>query len=201
MLLASAEYPPQNKSAWSNSGSGFPFSFPWKHKGNKCLDVFFTWKLDPDFHFPFPRIEEITYFDFFSPKKTENWNCAPKSNRWVITEKISACLLGQEILDSFQDTEFWYAEQGSMSSNSSRSGSFRRVVHHKEEKWWLPVPCVPSEGLSESSRKYLQQKRDCAYQIHKAAMAINSSVLDEMDIPQSFLASLPKVSFQPQWRN
>lgn len=125
----------------------------------------------------------------------ENSNCARKLNRLESTEKVSACLLGQEILDSFQDTEFWYAEQGSMSSNSNHSGSFRRVVHHKEEKWWLPVPCVPAEGLSESSRKHLQQKRDCANQIHKAAMAINSSVLDEMDIPHSYMASLPKVSF------
>ncbi|PKI39993.1 hypothetical protein CRG98_039656 [Punica granatum] len=105
-------------------------------------------------------------------------------------KKLDAMLL--EILDSFQDTEFWYAEQGSISSNSNRSGSFRKVVHHKEEKWWLPVPCVPTEGLSESSRKQLQQKRDCANQIHKAAMAINSSVLDEMDIPHSYMASLPK---------
>ncbi|KAK4746473.1 hypothetical protein SAY87_012785 [Trapa incisa] len=104
--------------------------------------------------------------------------------------KLDAMLL--EILDSFQGTEFWYAEQGSMSSSSNPSGSFRRMVHHREGKWWLPVPCVPSEGLSESSRKHLQQKRDCACQIHKAAMAINSSVLDEMEIPSSYLASLPK---------
>ncbi|KAK4786904.1 hypothetical protein SAY86_010737 [Trapa natans] len=114
--------------------------------------------------------------------------------------QLDAMLL--EILDSFQDTEFWYAEQGSMfsksnsNSNSNPCGSFRRVVHvhdnDTEEKWWLPVPCVPSEGLSETWRKHLQQKRDCAYQIHKAAMAINSSVLDEMDIPRSYLASLPK---------
>lgn len=97
-------------------------------------------------------------------------------------------------MDGFQDTEFWYAESGSMSSNSNLSGSFRKLVLHKEEKWWLPVPCVPAEGLSESSRKQLQQKRDCANQIHKAAMAINSSVLDEMDIPQSYMESLPKVS-------
>lgn len=103
------------------------------------------------------------------------------------------CLWEQEILDSFQDTGFWYAEQGSVSSNPKLPGSFRRFVHH-EEKWWLPVPCVPPEGLSGSSRKRLQQKRDCTNQIHKAAMAINSSVLDEMDIPQSYMESLPKVS-------
>uniref|UniRef100_A0A6N2LBC7 PRONE domain-containing protein n=1 Tax=Salix viminalis TaxID=40686 RepID=A0A6N2LBC7_SALVM len=98
-----------------------------------------------------------------------------------------------EVLDSFQDREFWYAEQGSMSSNSTRSGSFRRVIiQRQEDKWWVPVPCVPPDGLSEKSRKHLRHKRDCAYQIHKAAMAINSSILAEMEIPPH--ASLPKVS-------
>ncbi|XP_048320673.1 rop guanine nucleotide exchange factor 3 isoform X2 [Ziziphus jujuba] len=99
-----------------------------------------------------------------------------------------------EILDSFQDTEFWYAEHGSMSSNSTRLGSFRRIVQvqRTEEKWWLPVPCVPPEGLSEKSRKHLRHKRDCANQIHKAAMAINSSILAEMEIPESYIATLPK---------
>ncbi|KAL0397906.1 UNVERIFIED_CONTAM: Pentatricopeptide repeat-containing protein DOT4, chloroplastic [Sesamum calycinum] len=71
----------------------------------------------------------------------------------------------QDILDSFQVTEFWYAEQGSMSGNSTRSGSFRRIVvqpqpQRKEEKWWLPVPCVSPDGLSEKSKKHLQQKRN-----------------------------------------
>ncbi|KAL3649552.1 Rop guanine nucleotide exchange factor 3 [Castilleja foliolosa] len=115
--------------------------------------------------------------------------------------KLDAMLLGS-ILDSFQESEFWYAEQGSISGNSSRSGSsarsgsFRRIVHfhsqRKDEKWWLPVPCVPTEGLSEKSKKHLRQKRDCAYQIHKAAMAINSGILAEMQIPESYMASLPK---------
>ncbi|KAJ6955367.1 rop guanine nucleotide exchange factor 3-like [Populus alba x Populus x berolinensis] len=105
--------------------------------------------------------------------------------------KLDAMLI--EVLDSFQDREFWYAEQGSMSSNSTRSGSFRRVIiQRKEEKWWVPVPCVPPDGLSEKSRKHLRHKRDCAYQIHKAAMAINSSILTEMEIPHSYMASLPK---------
>ena len=100
-------------------------------------------------------------------------------------------------MDSFEDTEFWYAEQGSMSSNSTcsgPSGSFRRIVQRKDEKWWLPVPCVPPEGLSEKARKHLRHKRDCANQIHKAAMAINSSILAEMEIPESYIATLPKVS-------
>ncbi|KAA8520633.1 hypothetical protein F0562_014889 [Nyssa sinensis] len=106
--------------------------------------------------------------------------------------KLDAILL--EILDSFQDTEFWYAEQGNMSGNSTRFGSFRRIVQpqRKEEKWWLPVPHVPPGGLSEKSRKHMRHKRDSAYQIHKAAMAINSSVLTDMEIPETYIASLPK---------
>lgn len=106
----------------------------------------------------------------------------------------------QDILDSFEETEFWYVEQGSISGNSTRSGSgsFRRIIpapHRKEEKWWLPVPCVPSSGgLTEQSRKHLRHKRDCTNQIHKAAKALNNSILAEMDIPDSYMLPLPKVS-------
>ncbi|XP_060218618.1 rop guanine nucleotide exchange factor 3 [Lycium barbarum] len=110
--------------------------------------------------------------------------------------KLDAMLL--EILDSFEATEFWYAEKGSMSNNSTRVGSFRKVIQvqpqpqRKEEKWWLPVVCVPSGGITEEARKHLRHKRDCANQIHKAAMAINSSILAEMEIPESYMTSLPK---------
>ncbi|XP_073065020.1 rop guanine nucleotide exchange factor 3-like [Primulina eburnea] len=111
-------------------------------------------------------------------------------------KKLDAMLL--DILESFKETEFWYAEQGSISGNSTHSGSFRRIiqpqkpVHKEEEKWWLPVPCIPIDGLSEESKKRLRKKRDIANQIHKAAMAINSGILAEMQIPESFMASLPK---------
>ncbi|KZV37425.1 rop guanine nucleotide exchange factor 3-like [Dorcoceras hygrometricum] len=102
----------------------------------------------------------------------------------------------QNMLESFTKTEFWYAEKGSMSGNSTDFGSFRRPVQQqaqrKEEKWWLPVPCVPPGGLSEKYTKNLCQKRDCANQIHKAAMAINSGILAEMQVPESYIASLPK---------
>ncbi|KAL1328958.1 hypothetical protein HN51_046131 [Arachis hypogaea] len=120
----------------------------------------------------------------------------PRSDIYInlpALQKLDTLLM--EILDSFKDTEFWYAEQGSMSGNSSRSraGSFRRVVvQRKDEKWWLPVPCVHPGGLSDKSRKHLIEKRDCANQIHKAAMAINSSVLAEMVIPETYMANLPK---------
>lgn len=103
--------------------------------------------------------------------------------------KLDAMLI--EILDSFKNREFWYEEHGSVPSNSTVLGSFRRVIH-REEKWWVPVPCVPPGGLSEKSRKHLQHKRDSATQIHKAAMSINSSILSEMEIPETYVESLPK---------
>lgn len=117
----------------------------------------------------------------------------PRSDIYVnlpALQKLDAMLL--EILDSFQETEFWYTEKGSMSSNSIGSELFGRVAQLNQEKWWLPVPCVPPDGLSEESRMNLRHKRDCANQIHKAAMAINSNILAEMEIPESYLASLPK---------
>lgn len=64
---------------------------------------------------------------------------------------------------------------------------------HQEEKWWLPVPRVPTGGLSEEARKRLQHSRDCTNQILKAALAINTSALAEMDIPDAYLEALPKV--------
>lgn len=111
-------------------------------------------------------------------------------------KKLDTMLL--DILASFEETEFWYVDQGSVSVNSTRSGSgsFRRVIpapQRKEEKWWLPVPCVPSPGgLTEQSRKHLRHKRDCTNQIHKAAKALNNSILAEMDIPDSYMIPLPK---------
>ncbi|KAF5193576.1 Rop guanine nucleotide exchange factor [Thalictrum thalictroides] len=105
-------------------------------------------------------------------------------------EKLDAMLL--DILDSFRDTEFWYAEQGSSSSDRTKSGSFRKVVSRNEEKWWLPVPCVPTRGISEKSKKLLQYKRDCTNQIHKAAMAINNGILADMKVPDTYMKALPK---------
>ncbi|KAL5727449.1 Rop guanine nucleotide exchange factor 3 [Ranunculus cassubicifolius] len=97
-----------------------------------------------------------------------------------------------EIMDSFRDTEFWYVEQGSLPTKSSKSGSFRKSFTRNEEKWWLPVPCVPSRGISEKSRKQLQHKRESANQIHKAAMAINNGILADMKVPDTYITTLPK---------
>ncbi|XP_065023576.1 rop guanine nucleotide exchange factor 7-like isoform X2 [Musa acuminata AAA Group] len=104
---------------------------------------------------------------------------------------IGSCSL-QEILDSFSDPEFWYVDQGILAPDSDGSASFRRTLHRQEEKWWLPVPRVPPGGLHEKTRKELQHKRECTSQILKAAMAINSNSLAEMEVPESYLSSLPK---------
>lgn len=100
----------------------------------------------------------------------------------------------QGILDSFQKTEFWYLDEKKQSFNDL-SKSPQRSIPRSEEKWWVPVPCLPDSGLPERARKDLQQKRDCANQIHKAAMAINSCILSEMAVPESYIAALPKVKF------
>ncbi|KAJ6358847.1 hypothetical protein OIU76_000560, partial [Salix suchowensis] len=60
----------------------------------------------------------------------------PRSDIYInlpALRKLDAMLM--EVLDSFQDAEFWFAEQGSMSSNSTRSGSsgsFQRVITQRK---------------------------------------------------------------------
>uniref|UniRef100_A0A0D9XG88 PRONE domain-containing protein n=1 Tax=Leersia perrieri TaxID=77586 RepID=A0A0D9XG88_9ORYZ len=111
-------------------------------------------------------------------------------------KKLDAMLLA--MIDGFKDTEFWYVDRGILvDDNGGGGGAFSssscgRPSVRQEEKWWLPCPRVPPKGLSEDARRKLQQDRDCANQILKAAMAINSDVLAEMEIPEVYLESLPK---------
>jgi hypothetical protein len=95
----------------------------------------------------------------------------------------------QGILESFRDSEFWYVDQDCDSSASLR----RTTFHRRDDKWWLPVPQMPPGGLRDATRRQVEHRRDCANQILKAAMAINSNTLSEMDVPESYLESLPKV--------
>lgn len=112
-------------------------------------------------------------------------------------KKLDAMLIS--ILEGFQDTEFWYVDRGIFVAETERSDSFSmgvpsgRPSMRQEDKWWLPCPKVPQKGLSEDARKKLQQCRDCTNQILKAALAINSNVLAEMEVPSAYLDSLPKV--------
>ncbi|XP_077214958.1 rop guanine nucleotide exchange factor 7-like [Tasmannia lanceolata] len=125
--------------------------------------------------------------------KLEVMTCRPRLDLYInlpALRKLDNMLL--EILDSFSNTEFWYVDQGILAPDSDGSGSFRRPPQRQEEKWWLPVPRVPPGGLHEKSRKHLQHKRECTNQILKAAMAINSNALAEMEVPDSYLETLPK---------
>lgn len=124
----------------------------------------------------------------------------PRSDLYVnlpALKKLDAMLHG--ILDGFQDSEFYYVDRGIIVGGSDDIGAYNlskspvRPSVRQEEKWWLPFPKVPPNGLSQDVRKKLQHSRECTNQILKAAMAINSSVLTEMEIPISYLESLPKV--------
>lgn len=111
-------------------------------------------------------------------------------------KKLDAMLIG--MLDGFCDREFCYVDRGIVvaqgdSCDAYPSGiSAARPSVRQEDKWWLPYPNVPPKGLSEDAKKKLQQCRDCTNQILKAALAINSDVLTEMEIPSAYLETLPK---------
>lgn len=125
--------------------------------------------------------------------KLEVMTSRPRSDLYVnlpALRKLDNMLL--EILDSFEKMEFWYVDQGIQALETDSSPSFGKVAPRQKEKWWLPVPRVPTGGLSENARKHLQNKRDATNQILKASMAINSITLADMDVPESYMEALPK---------
>lgn len=89
-----------------------------------------------------------------------------------------------ECLDNFKEPhEFYYgSKDDDKSDKTARS----------DDKWWIPVPKVPPNGLSEATRKWLQYQKDSVNQVLKAAMAINAQVLTEMEIPEAYIEALPK---------
>ncbi|XP_027344561.1 rop guanine nucleotide exchange factor 12-like isoform X2 [Abrus precatorius] len=99
--------------------------------------------------------------------------------------KLDTMLL--DSLDNFKDqNEFYYV---SKDADDSDKDSAKRK---NDDKWWLPTPKVPAEGLSDAARRFLQYQKDCVNQVLKAAMAINAQTLSEMEIPESYIESLPK---------
>ncbi|KAK7312196.1 hypothetical protein VNO77_35881 [Canavalia gladiata] len=117
----------------------------------------------------------------------------PRSDLYInlpALKKLDGMLLS--MLDGFHDKQFWYVERGILLGDSKDCDAYGRPSVRQEEKWWLPSPKLPPNGLSEDDRKRLQQCRDCTNQILKAAVAINSSVLAEMEIPGAYVESLPK---------
>lgn len=95
-------------------------------------------------------------------------------------------------MDNFEGpNEFWYV------SKNEKDAANETARH--EDKWWLPTPKVPPNGLSDGARRWLQFQKDSVNQVLKAAMAINAQVLSEMEIPDSYIESLPKVLYQNHW--
>ncbi|KAH7839132.1 hypothetical protein Vadar_000137 [Vaccinium darrowii] len=130
---------------------------------------------------------------FADGRKLEVMTCRQRSDIYIhlpALRKLDDMLL--EILDSFSNTEFWYIDQGITARDADGSASFRKPIQRHEDKWWLPVPRVPHGGLPGCTRKQLNHKRECASQILKAAMAINSMALAEMEVPESYMEELPK---------
>ncbi|OEL21630.1 Rop guanine nucleotide exchange factor 7 [Dichanthelium oligosanthes] len=135
-----------------------------------------------------------TWQTFPDGTRLEIMTSRPRSDLYInlpALRKLDNMLL--EILEGFRDAEFWYVDQGICAPDCDGSASFRRTFHRRDDKWWLPVPRVPPGGLCEATRRQVEHRRDCANQILKAAMAINSNALAEMDVPDSYLDSLPKV--------
>ncbi|XVF34851.1 hypothetical protein REPUB_Repub18cG0094100 [Reevesia pubescens] len=90
-----------------------------------------------------------------------------------------------ETLDNFggEEKEFWYASKNDDKENQNS---------HRDDKWWHPTVKVPPNGLSEKSRRWLQNQKEAVNQVLKAAMTINAGVLSEIQIPESYIDSLPK---------
>lgn len=126
--------------------------------------------------------------------KLEVMTRRPRSDLFVnipALRKLDNMLL--DILDSFRATDFWYIDQGIIAADSANgSAPLHKPIQRQADKWWLPVPRVPPCGLHDNSRKQLHHKRDCANQILKAALAINSAALADMEVPESYLETLPK---------
>ncbi|KAL3521151.1 hypothetical protein ACH5RR_019300 [Cinchona calisaya] len=127
-------------------------------------------------------------------KKLEVMTSRPRTDILInlpALSKLDYLLL--EILDNFTpSTEFWYVDQDVETPEADVSASFRQVTQRQEDKWWLPVPRVHPSGLLHDTRKKLIHKRECAAQILKAAMAINNMTLAEMEVPESYMGTLPK---------
>nr|GMC79079.1 rop guanine nucleotide exchange factor 7-like [Ipomoea batatas] len=146
-----------------------------------------TWKREMEWHLCVSDyIVELTpsWQTFPDGTEREVMVSRPRSDLYVnlpALRKLDNMIM--EIMDSFENTEFWYVDQGVLAPAES-DGS--------KEKWWLPVPRVPTCGLTGNARKMLQQTRNCTNQILKAAMAINCSTLAEMEVPESYLEALAK---------
>uniref|UniRef100_A0A7N0THK0 PRONE domain-containing protein n=1 Tax=Kalanchoe fedtschenkoi TaxID=63787 RepID=A0A7N0THK0_KALFE len=119
--------------------------------------------------------------------------CRPRSDLFVnlpALRKLESMLL--ELLDGFNDTDFWYVNQGKIDVDADGSALSNKALGRQNEKMRLPVPRTPTGGLAADSRRQLHLKRESCYQILKAAMMINTETVTDMEVPDSYLESLPK---------
>ncbi|KAI3763325.1 hypothetical protein L1987_53779 [Smallanthus sonchifolius] len=98
-------------------------------------------------------------------------------------KKLDGMLM--DCLDNFRDqNEFTYVSKSDVGSKSNRK--------REEDKWWLPTPKVPPNGLSDLARKWLQFQKDSVNQVFKTVMGMNAHILTQMEIPESYIDALPK---------
>ncbi|XP_047953722.1 rop guanine nucleotide exchange factor 12-like, partial [Salvia hispanica] len=68
--------------------------------------------------------------------------------------KLDTMLL--DCLDNFKEPhEFYYG---------SKDGNKGEKTQRSDDKWWIPVPKVPPNGLSDHNRKWLQHQKDSVNQ-------------------------------------
>ncbi|GJT86987.1 G-type lectin S-receptor-like serine/threonine-protein kinase [Tanacetum coccineum] len=108
---------------------------------------------------------------------------------WLLSS--SSSLLKCLVRDSDSSFYLYWKGKCNPSSQSVEKTATSRNPQRNEEIWWLPVPWVSAEGLSEPAR-ILRQKRHVANQVHEATMTINNSILSDMEIPCTFTASFPE---------
>ncbi|XVF49175.1 hypothetical protein PTKIN_Ptkin03bG0247300 [Pterospermum kingtungense] len=90
----------------------------------------------------------------------------------------------EETLDNFgQEREFWYV---------SKTDDPEKENGQRDDKRWHPTVKVTATGLSESSRRWLQSQKESVNQVLKASMNINAEVLSQIEVPESYIESLPK---------
>ncbi|KAK8488042.1 hypothetical protein V6N11_021096 [Hibiscus sabdariffa] len=97
----------------------------------------------------------------------------------IPSETTIRCLMGL-------GRQLWNVDRGLVVGDGGDTHLFSvgGLSIRQEGKWWLPCP---------NGFLMMQQCRDGTNQLLKAAMAISSSVLVEMEIPTAHFEDLPKV--------
>ncbi|KAG5228580.1 rop guanine nucleotide exchange factor [Salix suchowensis] len=98
-------------------------------------------------------------------------------------QKLDSMLI--DTLDAMVNTEFWYSEVGSRAEGRTKSSK-------QSKRWWLPLPQVPTTGLSDQGRKKLLNQSKVMYQVFKAAKSVNENILLEMPVPAIIKDALTK---------